>query len=127
MAVSDSWRVEGGPEVPTGNAAADLVREATNAGQTHIQFVRSETQSLTLDTNGVRVMLVLWRQDGDDEGLHAIDTTAGDGSQGGYVLGNGQDDTYADRETVTLDRAVEAVRHIVDNSTPDPRLEWRSW
>lgn len=60
-------------------------------------------------------------------GVQAIDPTAGEGSQSGYVLSNGQDDTYADCQTVTLDRAIEAVRNIVDHVTPDPRIQWRSW
>lgn len=127
MVVADGWRVEGGPDVLTGNTAADFAREAINAGQTHIRFVSSERQSLTLETNGVRVMLILWGREGDDKGLQAIDPTAGNGSQGGYVLDNGQHDTYADRATVPLDQAIEAVRHIIENAAPDPRIEWKGW
>jgi hypothetical protein len=123
----DGWRVEGGPDVRTGNAAADFARDAISAGQTYIRFVRSEEQSLTFGTNGARVALVLWSREGHDEGMQAIEPAAGQGSQDGYVLENGQRDNYPDRDTVSVDRAIEAVRHIVDSNTPDPRLQWRSW
>jgi hypothetical protein len=127
VAIPDGWRVDGEPNALTGNDAADVARDAINAGQTYIRFARSEEQSLTLGTNGVRAMLVLWGRAGHDEGLQAIDPTAGDDSQGGYILENGQHDSYADRETVPLDQAIEAVRYIVDNATPDPRIQWRDW
>jgi hypothetical protein len=44
--------------------------------------------------------------------------------EGFELLANVQCDIYPDSRTVPLTLAVEAIRHLVDHDTPDPRLGW---
>jgi hypothetical protein len=52
-----------------------------------------------------------------DPGAHAIDPGA-DGSSGGFVLANGQNDEYPDKDTVPLPEALRIVRHILTHGNP---------
>jgi hypothetical protein len=69
-------------------------------------------------------MLLLFREPGET-GIHAGDpTAAADARSSGFVLSNGQDDTYADRDTVPLERALPALQLIVDAGQLDPAIDW---
>ncbi|MDP1793541.1 MAG: hypothetical protein Q8K63_05315 [Acidimicrobiales bacterium] len=59
--------------------------------------------------------------------MSATDPTAGPRAAGGYVLENGQVDTYADNDTVPLASALDAVAYLVDHTLLDPQLRWVPW
>jgi hypothetical protein len=67
--------------------------------------------------------MVMFMPEPGDPGSHAIDPGA-DGRQDGYVLDNGQHDTYADRDTIPLDDALRAVDHIVAHGRPPAGVPW---
>ncbi|WP_143553634.1 hypothetical protein [Serinicoccus sp. CNJ-927] len=58
-----------------------------------------------------------------DPGEHAVSSGAV-GSSSGYVLENGQEDTYDDADTLPLVAALDAVRTIVDTGRPPPDKPW---
>ncbi|NXY96488.1 hypothetical protein HYE82_19255 [Streptomyces sp. BR123] len=66
-------------------------------------------------TNGERAMVALL--DGEDNpGEHLVDPR-GESSSDGYVLSNGQVDSYADRDTVAFDVAGHAVAYFIEHGT----------
>ena len=73
-------------------------------------------------TNRERAMVMLLAGP-EDAGGHAVDPSA-TGTSGGYLLDNGQEDEYADGDTVPLDEALRVVDHIVVHGTP-PLERWR--
>ena len=97
------------------------------AGRRDVSFIRGVDRSLQVVTNGQRAMVVLWSREGFDEGIYAVDPSASDNSHDGFILENGQADSYAGNETVPLDQALEAVRYAIDHDEPDPRLQWLRW
>jgi hypothetical protein len=58
-----------------------------------------------------------------DAGEHAIDPTE-TGQQSGYVLSNGQHDTYDNRDTVPLAQALMIVEHIISSGRPPDGAGW---
>jgi len=76
--------------------------------------------TLRLVTNRTRVMVMLTGP-GDAAG-HAIDPAAV-GTSGGYLLDNGQEDEYADRDTVTIPDALTLIGHVLSRGTP-PQDRW---
>jgi len=56
-------------------------------------------------------MVMLLEEEGDP-GEHAVDPGA-QGASGGFLLVDGQEDEYADEDTVPLHEALGLVRHIV--------------
>src|SRR5688500_11416020 len=85
-----TWRVVGCEEPVSADAADALIasRFASGFGESNFEF--SDRRSLIVVTNGVRAMVVVWGRKGFDEGLQAVDRSAGDGTPGGYVLAGGQ-------------------------------------
>ena len=77
--------------------------EVGDAGR---RFESDSGELLAVVTNGERAMVMLLREPGD-AGEHAVDETAGTSTSSGYVLANGQVDTYADCDTVRLADALE--------------------
>lgn len=124
---TDCWQLRDGTVVATGSDGRGLLRSMVEAGHRDILLTRGPVSSLQFVTNGHRVMLVLWGREGHDDGVAAVDPTAGNDLSDGYVLDNGQADAYSDQQTVPLAKALEAVGYIVDNNAPDPRLNWRTW
>jgi hypothetical protein len=81
-------------------------------------FEDEHGQLLAVVTNGARAMVMLMHGDGDP-GEHLIDTR-GEGRSGGFLLANGQVDTYADRDTVVFSVAGRAVAHLIEHGVwPD--------
>lgn len=70
------------------------------AGELTTFLVSDTGRIIGWTTNGTRVMLMLLENPGD-AGVHAIDP-GGRGQSGGYVMDNGQLDTYMDADTVPL-------------------------
>ena len=69
-------------------------------------------------TNGERVMLMLLDGVGD-AGEHVQDP-AGEGESTGYVMDNGQVDTYPDVDTIALPAAQELLLALVTRGTWPP-------
>ena len=73
-------------------------------------------------SNGTRAMVVLINSEGDP-GEHAVSPGAV-GSDDGYVLDNGQEDTYEDADTIPLPDALIALSSIIDSGHPAPGTSW---
>jgi hypothetical protein len=67
-------------------------------------------------------MVVLMNGEGDP-GEHAVSPGAV-GSSDGYVLDNGQEDTYEDADTIQLPDALNALRSIIDSGRLPPETPW---
>ena len=107
----------------TGHEAVTLIRERLSKGDRETWFSHSDGRVLGVTTNGTRAMVVLLTGE-DDPGSHAIDPLA-TGQQSGYVLNNGQDDTYPNRDTLPVDAALRTVRLILDGEVP-PDITWKT-
>jgi hypothetical protein len=59
-----------------------------------------------------------------DAGEHATDPSA-TGEQGGYVLANGQHDTYRNRDTVPLQQALMIVEHVIEHGHAPGGIGWQ--
>lgn len=111
-----TWRARNDGRVVSGAEAA-----RTLAGETW--FECDDGRLLSVTTNGERAMVMLLREAGD-EGEHAI-TPDADGAQDGYVLGNGQNDTYPNRDTIPLDRAHDVVERLIDHDDRPSGVSWQ--
>lgn len=69
-----------------------------------------------------RAMVVLMNGEAD-AGEHAVSPGAV-GSSDGYVLDNGQVDTYEDAETIRLGDALHVLRSIIDSGEPPSGTPW---
>lgn len=118
------WRLQDGEPVDNGTHAVSVIRERIQFGVFQTWLYGPHRQMLTMVTNGVRAMVMLLVGDGD-AGEHAVDHE-GQGSQSGYVLDNGQVDTYDNRDTIELNQALEAIRHLVDDGTWPQAVAWQS-
>src|SRR5437762_7720251 len=85
-------------------------------------FEHDQGRLLAVVTNDTRAMVMLLNEPGD-AGEHATDPSA-TGQQGGYVLGNGQHDTYDNRDTVPLGQALMIVEHLLDHGRPPAGVGW---
>ncbi len=103
----------------TGASAVDAVRARGD-----ITFESAEGRLLSVTSNGERAMVMLLREAGDP-GEHAIDPSAA-GRSDGYVLSNGQNDTYDDRDTIPLDRALAVVEGVIDRDERPTDVEWQN-
>ena len=77
---------------------------------------------LSFVSNGKRAMVMLMERPGDP-GEHAVSPDAV-GSSSGFVLENGQEDTYDDADTVPLPDALAAVSSILDTGRPPREMPW---
>lgn len=118
----ESWTFpdDAAPVAP--EAAADLLRARIAAGCRETWLVSSAGRSLAVVTNAERAMVMLL-DDEDDPGGHAVDPGA-DGTSGGFLLANGQCDTYPDEDTVPLAEALYIVRHILLTGSPPADAAW---
>ncbi|KGN37116.1 hypothetical protein N803_14740 [Knoellia subterranea KCTC 19937] len=106
----------------TGPEAAELVSNQVGKGTLTTYFESDDGRILTVVTNGIRAMVMLLWGEGDP-GEHAV-TPGAVGSSDGYVLENGQVDTYEDADTVPLAEALDIVRSIIDSGTPPSEASW---
>ncbi|KJS53440.1 hypothetical protein VM98_25240 [Streptomyces rubellomurinus subsp. indigoferus] len=110
--MSETWVVDddGAAPLPSG-AAAGVLRARAAAGRPETWLASSCGRSLGFVTNGERAMVVLVDGEGDVGG-QAVDPGA-EGVSGGFVLSNGQHDTYPDEDTVPVGEAFRIVEHVV--------------
>lgn len=69
-------------------------------------------------------MVLRLDHDAGDPGEHAIDPGA-TGTSGGFILDNGQNDEYADSDTVELQEGLRILRHLIAEGTPPPDAAWQ--
>jgi len=110
------------PSYLTGPQAAQKIRDRMADGTLTTSFETDRGRIMADVTNGLRAMVMLLDEPGD-RGEHAIDPDA-PGEQCGYVLENGQHDTYANRDTVALDVALALVEHLADHGRPSADVAW---
>jgi predicted type IV restriction endonuclease len=121
--VASSWRVQDTNDPIDAVAAMSLLRGRLLSAQWETWFECDSGALLAVVTNGQRAMVMLLREPGD-AGEHAIDESAVEGTSSGYVLANGQVDTYADRDTVPFDDAMIRVACVLDEHVR-PASEWK--
>jgi hypothetical protein len=120
--VEERWAVRDTGPV-TSEVIGDFLRGRIAAGEMTTWLESSIGRTVGLVANGARAMLVLMEHEGD-AGFHAVDLNAASDARGGYVLENGQVDTYPDRDTVPIEDAVEAVAVLVESGELDDRINW---
>ena len=87
-------------------------------------FESDRGRLIAFGTNGSRVMLMLL--DGpEDAGEHATSPSA-KGESTGYVLENGQVDTYPDSNTVPVEEALDNLASIIDHGVGLADTAWFS-
>jgi hypothetical protein len=120
--MAEGWSVVDGDRVPSGNEVRALL--STNVERGHMAtYLHSDAgRLLSFVSNGRRAMVVLMEHAGDP-GEHAVSPDAV-GSSSGFVLENGQEDTYDDADTVTLPDALAAVSSILDTGRPPHEMPW---
>ncbi|GAA1961061.1 hypothetical protein [Kitasatospora viridis] len=108
------WHLQGSTaHAYSGEEARRLVGNRFDWASQETWFEDEQGRLLAVVTNGERAMVTLMHGAGDP-GEHLIDPGA-EGSSDGYLLSNGQSDTYADRDTVPFGVAARAVAHVIDH------------
>ncbi|MFI9188393.1 hypothetical protein ACIG0A_03695 [Streptomyces californicus] len=122
--MTESWKIEAADALLSPDALVEAVRARTADGLLETWLTSSSGRSLALVSNTVRAMVVLLERDGDP-GEHAVDPQAEEGVwSDGFVLSNGQDDAYPDRDTVPVEEAYRLVTHLVDTGHWPPDAHW---
>ncbi|MFF3863228.1 hypothetical protein [Streptomyces sp. NPDC002209] len=115
MAISHRWRLQGyASDGYSGAEARSLLVHRLDWANHETWFEDDQGRLLSVVTNGERARVALVDGAGGDTGEHLVDPL-GEGISGGYLLSNGQIDTYCDRETVPFPAACEAVEHFIDH------------
>jgi hypothetical protein len=123
LVTDEAWNVGDDGTMLTGDAAVELVRRHIARGDLETWFESPSGRSLAVVSNGARALVMLLAEPGD-EGEHAVDPAAA-GEMGGYILSNGQHDSYANADTVELSVACAIVQHIVDRGGPPAGTRWQ--
>lgn len=118
---TSSWSLAGVDDSPLAvSEIRTLLADRAAAGKLTTVLQSDTGLMLYLVTNRRRVMVMLMCADGSAG--HAID----DGAQGtscGYLLENGQEDEYADRDTLALPDALSVVEWILIHGAA-PEIGW---
>ncbi|EAP99760.1 hypothetical protein JNB_06314 [Janibacter sp. HTCC2649] len=120
--MTEAWSVLDDERRVSGAAAAALVTANVDDSQLTTCFRSDLGRLLVVVSNGTRSMVVLMKGEGDP-GEHAVSPDAA-GSSDGYVLENGQEDSYENADTVPVADALEAVRSIIDSGRPPGGSSW---
>src|SRR5690348_15860275 len=123
MLVTESWKFDDDPATLTADEAISQLSARIANQNLESWLTSSSGRSLAVVTNTERAMGMLLDGEGDPA-AHAIDPGA-DGSSGGFVLANGQNDEYPDKDTVPLPEALRIVRHILTHGNPPAGAAWR--
>ena len=121
--MAEEWSVLDEERKVSGDKAAARVSTNVDDGRLTTYFRSDLGRLLVVVSNGTRAMVVLMSGEGDP-GEHAVSPEAV-GSSDGYVLDNGQEDTYEDADTIPLPDALKALRSIIDSGRPPPGTSWR--
>lgn len=120
--MAEGWSVLDEDHALSGDEAAVRVSANVDDGAMTTYLGSDSGRILVVVSNGDRAMVVLMSGEGDP-GEHATSPGAA-GSSDGYLLENGQEDTYEDADTVPLADALTAVRLIVDSGRPPAEQSW---
>lgn len=120
--MAEGWSVVDEDRVLSGSEARALLSTKVEQGQLATYLHSDGGCLLSFVSNGKRAMVVLMERAGDP-GEHAVSPDAV-GSSSGFVLENGQEDTYDDADTVPLPDALAAVCSILDTGRPPREMPW---
>ena len=120
--MAEEWSVLDEERVVSVEEAVARVSTSVDDGMMTTYFRSDLGRRLLFVSNGTRAMVVLMSGEGDP-GEHAVSPDAV-GSSAGYVLENGQEDTYEDADTIPLGEALTALRSIIDSGRPAPGTSW---
>lgn len=118
----ERWSVLDGSRVASGEDAVAYVSANADVGTLTTYFRSDLGRLLGFVSNGRRAMVVLMSGKGDP-GEHAVSPEAV-GSSDGYVIDNGQTDTYEDADTVPMPDALIALASIIDSGRPAHGTSW---
>ena len=116
--VGERWRLDKATEWLSPQAILDAIEARMGAGELTIFLESDQGRIIGWSTNQERVMLMLLTGVGD-AGEHALDPT-GQGQSTGYVMDNGQVDTYPDTDTIPLPEARRLLLSLVTHGTFPP-------
>ncbi|MFJ4985349.1 hypothetical protein ACIP9H_16265 [Streptomyces sp. NPDC088732] len=116
--MTESWVIDGDNAAPV----PDALRARVRRGVLETWLTSSSGRSLSFVTNTERAMVMLLDGDGDPGG-HAVDPGA-EGASDGFVLSNGQQDAYPDRDTVPVEEAFRLVEHLVRTGSWPADARW---
>ncbi|MFJ8015756.1 hypothetical protein [Streptomyces sp. NPDC096339] len=120
--MTEAWVIDDGRRTPASSGVVlEILQARISNGQLETWLTSSSDRSLAFVTNTRRAMVVLF--DGECAEQHAVDPGSG-GSSDGFVLSNGQDDEYADEDTVPLEEAFRIVGHILSEGGRPPDARW---
>ncbi|MFJ2237905.1 hypothetical protein [Streptomyces sp. NPDC087859] len=121
--VNESWVINGDSPVPVSSAVVlEALRSRIDSGHFETWLTSSKGRLLAFVTNTERAMVMLLEDEGDP-GEHAVDPGA-EGSSDGFVLSNGQDDEYADEDTVPLGVGLGLVEQIIGMGSWPADARW---
>ena len=116
--MTSNWHLEGSGEAVTPSGVAQLLQDRIRDGELWTHLLSGSGLALMFVTNGERAMVVLVGHEGD-AGQHLVDAGAS-GESTGFMLDNGQVDTYANQDTVPLSAAIDAVQHVMGGDLDRP-------
>ncbi|MCW2879954.1 MAG: hypothetical protein JWQ95_4054 [Sphaerisporangium sp.] len=122
--VTEGWRLPGDDTPLTGQRAAELIRQRVERGLSETWLQHDQGPLLAVISNGTRALVMLLDEP-DDVGMHAVDPVA-TGRENGYILANGQHDTYDNRDTLPLGEALRVAQHIVEQGRPPANTTWQA-
>jgi hypothetical protein len=121
--MTEGWHLPDDDVPLTGEQAAALIQQRLDRGLLETWLEHDRGLLLALVSNRTRALVMLLNEPGD-AGAHAADPNT-TGHQEGYILDNGQHDTYDNRDTITLGEALRTVKHIVDHGYPPAHITWQ--
>ncbi|WP_203351575.1 hypothetical protein [Streptomyces sp. Sge12] len=123
MLVIESWVINDDSPIPVSSEVVpEALRSRIDRGELETWLTSSSGRSLAFVTNTERAMVMLLEDEGDP-GEHAVEPRA-QGSSGGFVLSNGQDDEYPDQDTVPIREAFRLVKQIVATGSWPTDARW---
>lgn len=120
--MTETWTFGGDRTAVTAQEAVAVLRRRIAEGRLETWLTGSTGRLLSVVSNTERALVMLL--DGaDDPGSHAVSVGSA-GASGGFVLADGQCDTYPDQDTVPLDEAFRIVRHLIGTGLPPTDTGW---
>lgn len=120
--MAESWSFNESKAPVAADEALDVLCRRIAEGRLESWLASSSGRLLAVVTNTERMMVMRLNDEGDP-GEHAVSPGA-EGRSRGFVLTNGQDDEYADEDTVPPPEAFRIVRHILTEGSPPPDAAW---
>ncbi|MEU6764095.1 hypothetical protein ABZ916_16410 [Streptomyces sp. NPDC046853] len=121
--MSETWMVVGSQgALVSSEAALEVLRVRVDGGLFETWFASSAGRSLGFVTNNQRALVMLLDGEGGP-GEYAVESGA-PGSSEGFVLSNGQHDTYPNEDTVPIGEAFAIVSHIIGRGSWPSDARW---